>query len=190
MNRTVLLGSVAALALALSACQGGAPSPGPTAGREPGPPVATEPHPTLAEHASKPKRLEAMIQINMYEMYFANPEGEKNPTFRLPVGQTVGIHLHNEGAIVHELAIGRGRTADGGFKVVLTEQVPMDVFFYYGEVKAELEGATFGELEVDQRVKDTWLRAKFEEESKGEWEIGCFVEGHYEAGMHAKLIIG
>lgn len=189
MDRRVLLGSLAALALALSACQGAAPAPGATGERAPASPVVAEPHPTLAEHAFMPKRLEAMVQIDMHEMYFANPEGEKNPTFRLPVGKTVGIHLHNEGALVHELAIGRGRATDGEYEVVLTEQVPMDVFFYYGEVKAELEGATFGELEVDQGIKNTWLRAKFGEESRGEWEIGCFVEGHYEAGMHAKLII-
>jgi uncharacterized cupredoxin-like copper-binding protein len=27
------------------------------------------------------------------------------------------------------------------------------------------------------------------EEAQGEWEIGCFVPGHYEAGMHAPLLV-
>jgi len=190
MNRTPLLGLLAALGLTLSGCQGAAPAPAPTAERVVAPPAVAPAaaHPTLANHPFKPKRLEAMIQVDMFEMYFANPEGQKNPTFRIPAGKTVGIHLHNEGTVVHEFAIGRGRTGEG-YREVLTAKLPMDAFFYYGEVKAEIEGATFGPLEVDKGIRDIWLRAKFPEALKGEWEIGCFVEGHYEAGMHAKLII-
>ncbi|MEK7216070.1 MAG: hypothetical protein AAB289_10785 [Chloroflexota bacterium] len=144
MNRTPLLGLLAALGLTLSGCQGATPAPVPTAERVGALPAVAPAvvHPALADHPFKPKRLEAMIQVNMFEMYFANPEGQKNPTFRLPAGRTVGIHLHNEGAMVHEFAIGRGRTAEG-YREVLTEKLPMDAFFYYGEVKAELEGATF-----------------------------------------------
>lgn len=191
MNCTTLLGLVAVLSLTLSGCQVAAPPTIPTAERPDGPPAVAPAvvHPSLADHPFKPKRLEAAIQVNMFEMYFANPEGQKNPTFRLPAGKTVGIHLHNEGAVVHEFAIGRGRTDAGGFREVLTEMVPMDVFFYYGEAKAEMEEATFGELEVDKGLRDIWLRAKFPEKFRGVWEIGCFVEGHYEAGMHATLTI-
>jgi len=145
----------------------------------------------LDKKVEKPKRLDAVVQINMSEMQFGNPQGEKNPTFKLPAGKTVGIHIHNEGQITHEVAIGRKvkTTAEGfEFEQSLTELVPMDLFFYYGAVKAEVEGATFGEIEVDAGVRDVWLRFAVPQELKGEWELACFVKDHYEAGMKAKIV--
>lgn len=146
-------------------------------------------HPLLAEKTVKPKRLEEVVQIDMYDFYFATPKGEKNPTIRLPAGKTVGLHLHNEGKVVHELAIGRKPKADGGYGEVLTELVPVDLFFYYGDVKAEVEEAQFGELEVDAGIQHVWMRLQIPPEFRGEWEIGCFVEGHYEQGMKTTLVV-
>ena len=145
-------------------------------------------HEAGAAHTKQPKNLEAVIEIDMHELFFANPEGEQNPTFTLPAGKTVGIHIHNEGAIVHELAIGRN-LEQGAYKEVLTELVPSDLFFYYGDAKAEIEDAEFGEAEVEPGVRDTWIRMSIPAELSGEWEFGCFVEGHYDEGMHAKLIV-
>jgi uncharacterized cupredoxin-like copper-binding protein len=152
------------------------------------PAAAILPHATGAAHPFQPKRLETVLEIDMYEFYFADPQGQKNPTFKLPAGKTVGIHLHNEGDIEHELAIGRAIKEDE-YQEVLTELVPSDLFFYYGQTKAEVEDAKFGELEVDIGVRDVWIRLNIPAELKGEWEIGCFYEGHYEAGMKAKLIV-
>jgi uncharacterized cupredoxin-like copper-binding protein len=145
-------------------------------------------HPSLDEHGAKPKRLEAIIEIDLNEFVFADPTGAENPTFTLPVGKTVGIHLHNEGKIVHELMIGRGHSAEGEYAELLTEAVPSDVFFYYGDQKTEVGGALFEELEVEQGIRDTWIRITVPAEMAGEWEIGCFIEGHYDQGMHAKLV--
>jgi uncharacterized cupredoxin-like copper-binding protein len=136
--------------------------------------------------------LEAVIEIDMNEFSFANPKGERNPTFKLPAGKTVGIHIHNEGAIVHELAIGRkAKAVAKGFEYeeLLTEKVPADLFFYYGNVKAEVEDALFGEIEIETGVRDVWIRLNIPAELKGEWELGCLYEGHYEAGMKARLIV-
>jgi uncharacterized cupredoxin-like copper-binding protein len=169
-------------ALVLAGC-GGSPQASSQA------PTTTTAHPALADKTSKPKGLEAVIEIDMREFDFASPQREKNPTFRLPSGKTVGIHIHNEGAILHELALGRKVKGTEGYSEVLTQMVPVDVFFYYGQGKAELEGAKFSELEVDSGIKDIWLRLVIPGELKGEWEIGCFVEGHYEQGMHTRLII-
>jgi uncharacterized cupredoxin-like copper-binding protein len=181
---TVLVFAATGVMLA-AACGGAAPA-APTVGQSTA--TALAPHKPGTAHALQPKNLEAMIEIDMYEFYFANPQGEKNPTFRLPAGKTVGIHVHNEGAVVHELAIGR-KLAQGEYQEVLTELVPSDLFFYYGAVKAEVEDAKFGEMEVESGVRDIWIRMNIPAELKGEWELGCFVEGHYEQGMAAKLII-
>lgn len=161
----------------------------------PAPTVA--PHPALAAHPYQPKRLEAVIEIDMREFSFDSPQGAKNPTFRLPAGKTVGIHVHNEGAVTHELALGRKRdTSTGEYAELLTEMVPMDLFAYSGSSKAraEVEGAVFGELEIDAGIRDFWLRFTVPVELKGEWEIGCLIKeadgkDHYVEGMHAKLII-
>ena len=139
-------------------------------------------------HKLQPKRLEQVVEIDMGDNYFGNTQGVKNPTFTLPVGKTVGIHLHNEGTVMHELLIGRNAKKDGDYETALHQLVDFDVFFYYGDVKAELGGAKFEELEVEQGVRDVWLRFTVPAELKGEWELGCFAPEHYAKGMHAKLI--
>lgn len=189
MKRTVFLvlavGTV--LALVAAACSKAAPTPTPTQA----PVAALMSHQVGAAHPFQPKGLEAVVETDMYEFYFANPQGEKTPIFRLPAGKTVGIHIHNEGGAVHEIMIGRVLKQGGehGYEQALTELVPSDLFFYYNPVKAEVEDTKFGELEVEPGIRDIWLRMKIPAELKGEWEIGCFVEGHYEAGMKAKLIV-
>jgi len=189
MNKPLVLaiGLVVLIALTAVACGRAAPPPIPVQQEATGGALLAERN-AGETHQFAPKRLEAVIEIDMNEFSFANPQGERNPTFRLPAGKTVGIHIHNEGAIVHELAIGR-KIKEGGYEEVLTELVPSDLFFYYGQTKAEVEGAKFGELEVDTGVRDIWLRMEIPLELKGEWEIGCLVEGHYEQGMKAKLLV-
>ncbi len=139
-------------------------------------------------HAFQPARLQTIVPIYMHEMYFGNPEGEKNPTYRIPAETTVGIHIHNEGAILHEMMIGRGGS-NGNYDEVLTELVPSDLFFYYGSARIEVESAWFEEIEVDPAMRGMWIRINVPAEFKGTWELGCFVAGHYEAGMYATLIV-
>lgn len=152
--------------------------------------VASVAHKPGAAHAVaiQPKNLVSVLEVDMYDHYFANPQGEKNPTFTVTAGQLVGIHLHNEGAVLHEIAFGRTVKGDG-YEKVLTELVPSDVFFYMGAAKSELGGARYGEIEADAALRDIWIRVNVPAELKGEWEIGCFVPEHYEKGMHAKLVI-
>lgn len=146
-------------------------------------------HKAGAAHKLQPKRLEAVFEIDMGEMYFANVQGQKNPTFTFPTGKTIGIHLHNEGTEMHEFVIGRKLNASGDdYEETLTKLVESDVFFYYGEVKAEVGGATYGEVEVDKDMRDVWIRLNVPANLKGEWELGCFAPNHYEKGMHAKII--
>jgi uncharacterized cupredoxin-like copper-binding protein len=140
-------------------------------------------------HKLQPKRLESVLEIDMGDHFFANVEGVKNPTFALATGKTVGIHLHNEGAVLHEIMIGRNLNAKkDDYEQNLTELVASDVFFYYGSSRAEIGGAKYGEIEMDVGMRDGWIRINIPANLKGEWEIGCFAEDHYDKGMHAKLI--
>jgi len=186
-------------AILVSACAGGAPATSATAA--PATAAAAAPatavpglvlaHTAGETHKLQPKRLESVVEIDMGDHYFGNVLGQMNPTFTLPVGKTIGIHLHNEGAVMHELMIGQKVVVKEGeqtYERNLTELVSSDVFFYYGAVKAEIGGARYGEIEVEQGIKDVWIRLTVPAELKGEWEIGCFAPDHYEKGMHAKLI--
>lgn len=151
-------------------------------------PQALLAHKAGATHDKMPKRIETAIEIDMYDHYFANTTGAKNPVFTLPIGKTVGIHFHNEGTVMHEFEIGQKYKQGGGYERSFFDLVKTDVFFYYpGGVKAEVGGATFEEIEVEQGIQDVWLRFTVPAELKGEWEIGCFAPEHYEKGMKATV---
>ena len=140
-------------------------------------------------HTLQPARIETVIEIDMYEYSFANPAGEINPVFRIPSGKTVGIHLHNEGDLLHEVAFGRNLGASGEYEEVLTESVTSDLFFYWDRARVEVGGATFAEIEQPAGHRDIWIRINIPGEFGGEWELGCFLPDHYELGMHAALIV-
>ena len=165
-------------------------APAPAAAWPQGWVAASVAHKAGAPHKFQPKRLESVVEVGMGDHFFTNVQGQKNPTFTITAGKTIGLHLHNDGAVLHEIAIGRTVNAKGdGYAKVLTETVPSDVFFYVGEAKAEVGGALYGEIEADVAMKDIWIRINVPAEFKGEWELGCFVPEHYEKGMHTKLLI-
>jgi len=189
-------------AILVSACGGSAPAvtaptaapvtaaPATAATAAPASPAAGQivAHKAGAPHALQPKNITQVLEIDMGDHYFGNAQGQKNPTFTLPAGKIVGLHLHNEGAVLHEIVIGRTLKKDGDYEQNLTELVTSDVFFYYGTARAEIGGATYGEIEVDKDMRDVWIRLTVPANLKGEWEIGCFVPDHYEKGMHAKIV--
>lgn len=147
--------------------------------------------PTATSAPREPKRLEAKTTIVMDHMFFADEHGMKGGPFRVPAGKTVGINIVNKGMIEHEIMFGRElkHGEDHGYAVSLFEHVAADVFVYPGGKKVEVEtegGLEEIELEAGAEV---WIRVKFPEKFKGVWEIGCFIPGHYEAGMKAQFII-
>lgn len=151
-----------------------------------GPPITTGPAPR------EPKRLEARVTIDLAEFAFQNSAGAGGSSFSLPANKTVGIHVRNVGNVEHELLIGRSvNYEDGkpdGYLESLFADVPADVFVYMPQ-KVEVEtGGEFEEAELEPQA-ELWIRSIFPEAAKGTWEIGCFVEGHYEAGMKATLVI-
>lgn len=159
-------------------------------------------HKAGTQHTVQPKRLETVVEIDMVEMSFSTPGGQAGAPIRVPAGKTVGLHIHNEGKVVHELMIGRKpvqmveKTVGGqkvtvphGYAKALFSDQEADVFAYYGNEKVEVGGAKFEELEMDPGLKDVWVRVNFPADARGEWEIGCFVAGHYEAGMRVDLIV-
>ena len=163
-------------AIALVGCQGPAPAPA----AQPAPP-------------REPGRLEVRLPVEMGEMFFATAEGAKGGPFRVPAGKVVGLRVVNKGELEHEIGLGRdivyqeGRVS--GFQRHLFESLPVDAFVYPAGKKVEIEtegGIT--EIEVEPGT-EFWLRMTFPPELKGEWEMACFIPGHYEGGMRARFII-
>jgi uncharacterized cupredoxin-like copper-binding protein len=133
--------------------------------------------------------LEAKLTIVMGDLYFDSSEGARGGPFKVPAGRQVGIHIVNAGAIEHEIMFGRKVEMGHGYQESLFERVAADIFVYPAGKKVEVETeGQFGELELEPGA-DAWTRVTFPTDVKGEWEIGCFIPGHYEAGMKATFIV-
>ncbi len=162
-----LVGALALAALALAACgeekEEAAATPAAT------PPAAEETAPPAAE----------VIQITMGEMFFEPKE------IRLKEGQQVQIELVNEGVVEHEFMVGReARPAPGGYEQDFFEGIDVQFTGEKAELEREEGHGTEVMLEAGGRAVLT-----FTVPTGTEWEIGCFVPGHYEAGMKGKLIV-
>lgn len=170
----LILGAAVLLSLALVvACGGSAPT------STPAPPATPR----------EPKGLEAKLTIVMGDFYFGSSEEARGGPFKVPAGKKVGLHIVNAGAIEHEIMLGRKVEGSHGYHESLFERVAADIFVYPAGKKVEVETeAQFEELELEPGA-DAWVRVTFPVEARGEWEIGCFIPGHYEAGMKATLIV-
>jgi uncharacterized cupredoxin-like copper-binding protein len=140
----------------------------------------------------EPKNLAAKILIDMVNLSFVDATGATEGGIHVPAGKIVGIHLRNTDVIEHEIVFGRLVAVEDevkdGYIESLFDKVPADIFVFRPQ-KMEIGGVTgFAEIELDPGA-DAWIRTTFPESTKGTWEIGCFVPGHYDAGMNEMLVI-
>lgn len=183
--RTLLLFAIVAIAVGVPAASAG--SQGTSAAEE-----ATAKATPATATAREPKDLEARFTIVMGEnstrMYYGSAKGKPSASFTVPAGKTVGIKVLNRGKLEHELLFGRKYdAASREYGQNLFGSLTADLFTFR-PVKMEIAGATFEELEVEPGG-ELWIRAVFPKKTKGKWEIGCMIEGHYEAGMVAAFVI-
>lgn len=118
--------------------------------------------------AHQEKLINRTVELAMGDMFFQLKGQEKGAPVTLKAGETVRIVLKNDGVVLHDIHF--GKDADLKDRLYKTDLIP---------------GLDMIELEKGQSVKLT-LRVP---DKAGEWEIGCFQPGHYEAGMKAKLIV-
>ena len=119
-----------------------------------------------------------VIDVTMTEFAFAPT------TITIAAGEKVTFKLKNTGVVEHDFMAGRQGTAGRGYaldwiaKAVDGARPPHT---HAGE-------AAMGE---GVRVSADWTMTLtvVVPQEKGEYEFGCFVQGHYEAGMKGKLII-
>lgn len=117
------------------------------------------------------------LQIAMGELYFRAGDGEPNGPIELPSGERIMVRLVNEGAAAHEIHFGR----DADLEERLYRE---DLLGTEGE-----HGAHGFMAVVLEPGESSTLLFVIPETKRGEWEIACFMPGHYEGGQHAPLIV-
>lgn len=131
-----------------------------------------------------PSAAGASVRITMGEFYF------RPDTVTLKAGQEVTIELVNEGAVEHEFMVGREvHFEDGrpeGYKDDFFRGI--DVRYVLDKAKFEREPEHGTEVEVEPGGKAV-LTFAVPQDRVGQWEFGCFVSGHYEAGMKGRLVV-
>jgi len=133
------------------------------------------------------------VTILMGEMFFQVEGQEKNAPIVLEAGVTYELIFKNVGAVLHEAMFGKGLKTDdegnpAGYNENLFEDVEVKIEgdMAGGEFEIEAEGLEEIEISPGDVLK---VIVTIPEEKKGEWEIGCFIPGHYQAGMRAPLRI-
>lgn len=120
------------------------------------------------------------IDVTMTEFQF-DPD-----TISFPAGAEVHLNLTNEGAIEHEILI--GRDAGDGYGTDLFDHDPSQVEasgdegFHVGSAE-EIDEEGY-HVELEPGASGT-LIFTVPESKAGEWEMGCFIDegAHYNAGM-------
>jgi len=178
-----LLIGVAALSAVLGASCGRPAGPQPTAS-------PTEEAEQVGSPAAQP------LVLLMNEFSFAvqaspPPPGYPRLAAALPAGSSVLVTLRNIGRIVHEWRVGRTLLPGGGYEDDLLAMMEPEVLSGTGYRLVELEeGAAGGpggvSIEVAPGAAVTF-RLAVPADATGTWEMGCFVPGHYQAGMKEAL---
>lgn len=119
------------------------------------------------------------VQIEMSNFAFA-PQ-----TIRLKADERVTLRFVNRSPLEHEFMAGRGPQAMGGYAEDFFKGV--DVATRSGTAERVGHGGAF-ELEVAPRMGSGEISFVVPA-TTGSYEFGCFVPGHYEAGMKGKLVV-
>ncbi|HEX6208432.1 MAG TPA: hypothetical protein VF058_08765 [Actinomycetota bacterium] len=118
-------------------------------------------------------------------------------TLNVSAGDEIEVTIVNDGNEPHELMI--GMPMGGGpewetdlFGMMDPEALSGEGYHMEGvehEEEEEEHGMGHGaEVEVEPGGQVT-LRMHVPEDASGEWEMGCYLPGHYEAGMHGTLVV-
>lgn len=126
---------------------------------------------------------EGAIRIVMGEMFF------RPDRVSVAEGQQVTIELVNEGVVEHEFMVGREVREEEGRPEGYVQDFFEGVDTEFSGEAAELERGEHGTEVYAEAGGSGVLTFTVPNGSAGEWEIGCFVPGHYEAGMRGTFVV-
>lgn len=138
--------------------------------------------------ASDEAKPDHVLHMEVGEMYFQLSGQDKNASFTLNSGESYAIEFHNVGHVMHEIQLGRDPGMEDGhphdYQTLLFDGVETTVAT--GDVATISD--TLAEIQLQPDAIAT-LTFTLPASAAGTWEIGCFQPGHYEAGMHAPVIV-
>jgi uncharacterized cupredoxin-like copper-binding protein len=132
-----------------------------------------KPGETHLVHAQKdPSKADLTVFVGDFYFEVGDPDGKnrkgKSAGLSIPSGQEFLIHFINEGKVLHEIHMGR--------KPNIGKRL-YDENLFTGFLGLHLDVGQKGFLHINLAAAQ-----------KGDWEVGCFVEGHYDgAKMHAPV---
>jgi len=141
------------------------------------------------------------MTISMNEFSFTVDGQAANGTITLDAGKTYAITFVDSGAVGHEAKIGKGDMIkrDDGTPDGYTDNFYVDVSAVLtkgnaasetsGEKDSAASSSTLEEVELDAGESATITFTVPDSLAGQTFEIGCFVPGHYEAGMKASVVI-
>jgi len=128
------------------------------------------------------------VRIEMGEFYFQVEGQERNEAIVLQAGQPYELLFANVGTMEHEVLIGRELLVEDGvpdgYETNLFDAVVIDL--YEDDWMVRMTGMIEFELEEGESLA---MLVTVPEDLVGTWEIGCFIPGHYQAGMKAPFVI-
>jgi uncharacterized cupredoxin-like copper-binding protein len=147
-----------------------------------------------AEQVGSPAAQTLVLLMNEFSFFvegLPRPAGYPRPGATLPTGSSVLVTLRNDGGIVHEWRVGRTLRPGGGYEEDLLAMMEPEVVSGTGFRLVQPEEAAAGgpggaSIEVSPGSAVT-LRLAVPANATGSWEMGCFVPGHYQAGMKLGL---
>jgi uncharacterized cupredoxin-like copper-binding protein len=132
------------------------------------------------------------LHIHMGEFFFQVEGQPQEAPIEVEAGKTYVLKFHVDGRIKHEAMFGAELKQEDGMPHGYANNLLGDVEL---EIKGDMNGKEFEievmglmeiELDADHLLE---IELTLPESKKGEWEIGCFIPGHYEAGMKLPLIV-
>lgn len=132
------------------------------------------------------------ITVEMGEMFFQQQGMEQNAPIVLETGVPYRLTFTNVGTMVHRVKFGRGLVIEEGVPFEYTENLFTDMAVKILGID-DLAGMRviadqLIELDLDAG-KSVVVMFTLPVSKAGSWELGCFVIGHYEAGMRAPLMV-
>ncbi|MGE3608294.1 MAG: hypothetical protein AB7I27_01805 [Bacteriovoracaceae bacterium] len=135
-----------------------------------------------------------VIKINLYEMSFQIEGQDSKSPLILKSGQDYKLIFENLGKMKHEVLLGRGVEGENpqeysenlfnNFKIAVSGSIVTNQ-----EKKIwVVETNGLDEIELDPGLRLA-LFFRLPESVKGQWELGCFMPGHFQMGMRLPLIV-
>lgn len=128
------------------------------------------------------------IEIRMTSFGYHIGDRDRNATLTLEPGRRYDLTLVNASQVEHEADFGRDvKTTNGspeGYRQFLLRDVPVELV---GDGwRSETAGVKGVDVEPGATVHVVFTLPTGK---AGQWAIGCFEPGHYDAGMHAPIAV-